>query len=222
MRSLTAIKIVGLVALGLGASVLTSSLLGQQSPKPKGKSREIGKAKAVAQAPKLAENKVGPLKKITPEEMAERARRMADPEFQAREFHAMEDALRADRSVGSDFTSREMSVVAKGNEVSIAARVWMYEARPAKQYRWTLRVHERSRKLTVIDRDYNDQIFTLPAGKLMDPTFNEVVRLAPGEYSVEIILDGFTEGFDLTKLKDRDIERQQRVLSNIQRVTVGR
>ncbi len=209
-------------ALGLVATLFTTSLVGQQSPAKKDEAPSAKpKSQAAAQAPaKQTPRKVGPITAIPPEEWEERKRQAKDPVFQARKFAAEEARLRKTPGIGSSFSNRAMEVSAKGNEVAVSASVWMYAARPTQRYRWTLRVHEQILNVTVIDRTYDDQIFSLPAEKLMEPKFADVVRVEPGEYRVELILDEFPPDFDLAKLDDPKVERKRRVLSNIQKVTV--
>lgn len=129
---------------------------------------------------------------------------------------------KAKRTLVSSFSTQRFGVLVVGNEVTVSTAVSMYDKRPQRRFRWSLRVFDEAKKIKFFDRKYDDQVFSLTPGEHSVPTFDETIKLGPGTYNVEVFVHGYNEGFDLDKLKDRTSDWDHRVASSIQKFVVPR
>ena len=219
MRKSTSIKLFALAGAGICGTWLTSTVIGQQQLRKTVATRP-------AEVPAKANTEVGVRTVITnralsPAEVAAIANHEIDPDAQLVEKLELQAKLRAKPGPSAQFVMKGMDVQATGNDVSVFVRAWMYDTRADSRFRWTLRVFDAKRKTRFVEKNYDEQIFPLVPGEVGDPTFNETVKLQPGEYSVEVIVHAFQVGFDTDTLNDKDVEKSHRVLSNIKKVSVG-
>jgi hypothetical protein len=103
-----------------------------------------------------------------------------------------------------------MTTTVEGNQVHISATARLFQTDPDNRYHWSLFVLSPDFKTRYIRTDYNDQVFSIPLGKDVEPTFDETVTLLPGSYQIQVVLHRFRVGFEPETLKDDKIERTVR------------
>lgn len=122
----------------------------------------------------------------------------------------------------ASFWLKNLDITAQDQDVFVSASANMSDKRPGMFYFWSMRVTDGANRNAVLnERHYTDQIFRIPSDGELNPTFNERLRLLPGDYLVEVALFQVPVGSDLAKLKDADWIQQQLVFRVGRRVTIS-
>ncbi len=145
----------------------------------------------------------------TPDELLAEAQRNAVPQA-------------IPRNLAASYTMGPFDVNVVDNQVAVSTSAHLYDRRPMTRFRWTLRVYDEHFKTKFVDRKYDDQIFSVPRDEPQTPTFDDVVKLAPGSYQVMVILHSFLEGFDVSSLDEKDVDESHRAVAFYKPVTIGR
>lgn len=177
MKINVALGVLILAGFGIGTSLLTTSLFGQNPRKKVASSRNpmqvISSPARSTERPHTLQQGV-PLIASLPDQ------------------HTVQSVVWGNVSIKN---------TPEGN-VSINTSVDIYETRPNMSYRFYLRVYDLSMKTKFVDRPYDDQIFSPTLGEISRPSFTERLNLNPGRYVVEVRLHAFPDGFDVSKLGD--------------------
>lgn len=88
-------------------------------------------------------------------------------------------------TIPASYTKKSFRVESQGWDVVIDAALNMRDTIEGTRYFWALRVYDQDWDgILLAQRLYLDQTFTVPVEEGLNPTFNEHVRLAPGQYRV--------------------------------------
>lgn len=113
---------------------------------------------------------------------------------------------------------RKMSASVTGRQVSVFAKIQIFDRRPDMQYLWGMQVLTPAKQI-VFEKLYDEQIFSKTEPEAA-PTFGEQVELAPGTYTVRVVLFAIPSNFDITTLQDEAVEKAYVAVGGRQQVTV--
>lgn len=102
---------------------------------------------------------------------------------------------------------RGFTATANGTLVNVKGRAYIFDTRPKTSYVWCLRVFDPDQKQVLLQRFYDKQIFQVPASKELNPTFQDLIELAPGTYRIELTGYEIPSNLGLENLKDRNVAR---------------
>ncbi len=114
-----------------------------------------------------------------------------------------------------------LHVTAVDGNVNVSLASSLIEADPTISYLWSLRVFDDSRNRKMLSEHYYEsEMFKIALRQQTSQTFRESFALAPGAYRVQVNLHRIPDGFDLSKLADKDVWQRNAVISAYGKVKV--
>lgn len=113
-----------------------------------------------------------------------------------------------------------VEIAVQGTEVTISTGADLYESNPHRMFIWSLEILGANKKVVLPEQYYHHQIFKLPGGNEMRPTFSELVTLAPGTYTARVrlyIFEGRVPDFAIGEKPSGKVP----VMSSAAKVVVG-
>jgi hypothetical protein len=89
----------------------------------------------------------------------------------------------------------------KGNVVTVSATAKIKDSRPNVKV-WSIRVYDSTGNVKLSEHPYVDQAFQTNETQNTHPTFEDKIKLAPGNYQVWLILYRLPTNFDVKVLAD--------------------
>jgi len=209
-------KLTVLVAVSLCTAWVTSRVVGQSRNSKRKQAQSQTASKPVLDTAAIASQ---------PKSVAEFFKPMSPIAEQARALEAGPAAnslVLPDTFVSSGGVDGVLHVTAEDGEVNVSLASRLIESNPTISFLWSLRVFDDSRNPRLLSEHYYEgQMFKVALRQQTSQTFRESFALAPGAYKVQVTLHRLPDGFDLTKLRDKDVWRDNAVISVAGKVNVS-
>lgn len=113
-------------------------------------------------------------------------------------------AAHAAQPMQTSYTSADISridVTVNDGVATVSAVASLIDRRVGVKFLWHLRVTSTDRK-TLARQVYAHQVFNVPRGEQVAPTFQDTIAVPPGKSLVELTLYAFGEGTDMNVFND--------------------
>ena len=115
----------------------------------------------------------------------------------------------------------KMDVTARDGKVSVSAGVTARDSRQTYSYLWNVLITDIDMTHTIVNINYDRQLFSLQPGKSYQPTFNDKFSLEPGNYRVELRLFQVDANTNLQSLMNSRGHHEDLVVSGVRMITLN-
>ena len=104
--------------------------------------------------------------------------------------------------IASKFHLKDESLEVTGNNALIHASVDLMSRYRSRQYIWYLQVRNMDTGQIIVDMPYLHQVFSVPSSGVMNPQFDEVLTLPPGNYQSVLTMNKLPDGVEIQSLPE--------------------